>query len=186
MHLAAFENRVGDLRAIEQLVNRATAAGGHWVPARVARGGIRANDAEDRPHADEFEASLRAAADALRRRRGQPYASALESLPPEIREYWLGVLEEDEREPEAERKHAPTTEGLLHFLTEDALVELASQRRDTDARPTIRRQAQGENFDPDRLSSIAEWEERPDREFERNLAMLLKLQEVRMKAQNAG
>ncbi|MBF0454191.1 MAG: hypothetical protein HQL72_05155 [Magnetococcales bacterium] len=53
------------------------------------------------------------------------------------------------------------------------------RRQELDNRPLIRAQAFGEAFDPHRLDRLARYEIHLDRKFEKTLAMLLKLKELR-------
>ncbi len=76
--------------------------------------------------------------------------------------------------------------SLARFLKTEALPFYTDRRRELDNRPLIRSQAFGEACDPDRLATLARYEVHLDRKLERMLAMLIKLQDLRLRAPAKG
>jgi len=105
--------------------------------------------------------------------RGGPdaYDQALQALEDDSRDWWLEHVDEGAY-PEA-------AEGLLSFI-DDHLYK-ACLREDKEARHAgaIKAQAFGEGLQAHRLEKLNRYESHLDRKFERTLAMLLKLKEVR-------
>ncbi|MDP3498153.1 MAG: hypothetical protein Q8R84_10930 [Candidatus Nitrotoga sp.] len=106
-------------------------------------------------------------------RKGGPnaYVKARLALTPEFREWWEQYLEEGEYEA--------TAEGLEEFISE--LLEPLCMRLEQTVRhhEAIKAQAMGEGLQPYRLEKLNRYETHLDRKFERTLAMLLKLKQLR-------
>ncbi|WP_287652128.1 hypothetical protein [Accumulibacter sp.] len=99
------------------------------------------------------------------------YDKALRALRQDSREWWQSQIEEEE--------HPATAEGLACFIRES--LEPFCIRATLEARytPAIRAQALGEGLRPHLLEKLNRYETHLDRKFERTLAMLLKLKELR-------
>ena len=67
----------------------------------------------------------------------------------------------------------------MRFLTDEVLPWFDTRRQDLRNRHLIREQAYGEALNPDKLERLGRYEVHLDRKFERTLAMLLKLKELR-------
>ena len=92
-------------------------------------------------------------------------------LLPESRDWWLEYVEEEE--------YPPTAEGLAEFIRRH--LEPICIRMDAQARhhAAINAQTLGEGLQVQRLEKLARYETHLDRKFERNLAILVKLREMR-------
>lgn len=132
------------------------------TPAEVAE--------RQREAALDLDATNKAAA-ILRRGGANAYDKARRALRADSREWF------DERTEEEE--HAATAEGLADFIR-DTLHPFC-YRFEREARLTTAIQAQtlGEGLQAHRLEKLNRYETHLDRKFERTLAMLLKLKELR-------
>ena len=99
------------------------------------------------------------------------YEKALRALIPESREWWDSFVDTEE--------FAATAEGLSEFIhehLEPLCIQAAQAARFT---PEIKTQIIGEGLQAHRLLTLTRYETHLDRKFERTLAMLLKLKELR-------
>lgn len=76
-------------------------------------------------------------------------------------------------------RRAPPPERLQHWLEELVATFFPLAQRELGARPALRLQAQGQSFSPDRMDKLLAKDERLDRQCEKTLAMLIRLQERR-------
>lgn len=105
------------------------------------------------------------------------YDRALRSLEPLIRECWQHLLETSSGQ--SSPKYTPTAESLLDWLKTEAYPFLRRGLAALDSGDAFREQAFGDSFEPDRLEKLARYETHLDRKYERILAILLKLQQLR-------
>lgn len=98
----------------------------------------------------------------------------------DLRDWWRGDL--DETDDKGQPKYAGTPEDLKRFLSEDALPWRKGWLASNSARPAIRAQVRAESFDAFRIRQLWEMEARLDRQFEKALGMLIRLQEIRRSA----
>jgi hypothetical protein len=122
------------------------------------------------------EAALRL----LNGRSPNAYTRALAKLHENTRESWEEQLARgpDDYE-EDETPYSADAESLRRFLQTEIIPWDDNRRLELKHRPQIRAQAFGEAVEPDRLERLARYEVQLDRKFERTVAMLLKLQELR-------
>lgn len=104
------------------------------------------------------------------------YEDVLARLDDDMRDWWTGELGEAES---GQPKYGQDCESLRRFLVEDALPWRRGWLATNAARPAIRAQAIAESFDPARVRQLWEMEARLDRQFEKALSMLIRLQEMR-------
>ncbi|MBK7953407.1 MAG: hypothetical protein IPK02_05240 [Candidatus Accumulibacter sp.] len=99
------------------------------------------------------------------------YEKALRALRQDSRDWWQVQIEEEE--------HPSTAEGLAQFISES--LDPLCFRATLEARytPAIKAQALGEGLQVHRLEKLNRYETHLDRKFERTLAMLLKLKDLR-------
>jgi hypothetical protein len=111
------------------------------------------------------------------------YQAALAVLPENVRASWANELARspDELE-EGEEPATANVEGLRRFLEGDVQRWYDNWNNELATRPLLREQAFGEALDPDRLERLARYEVHLDRKFERVLAMLLRLKDLRQGA----
>ena len=126
---------------------------------------------EGQRSADLDLASTRKAATILRKGSADAYAKARRALIPESRDWW--------DEQVADEEHPATAEGLAEFIRET--LEPICYRTEREARftPAIKAQTLGEGLQAHRLEKLNRYETHLDRKFERTLAMLLKLKDLR-------
>jgi hypothetical protein len=118
----------------------------------------------------DWKAALKAAA-ILRKGGANAYEKARRALIPESRDWWDDQV--------ADEEHPATAEGLAEFLRES--LEPICHRMVQEARftPAIKAQTLGEGLHAHRLEKLNRYETHLDRKFERTLAMLLKLKQLR-------
>jgi hypothetical protein len=111
------------------------------------------------------------------------YTRALGALRDDTRAWWEEQLtwEADDYEENQERYRADP-ESLRRFLESEVIPWYEKRQLELDHRPLIRAQAFGEAVEPERLDRLARYEVHLDRKFERTVAMLLKLQDLRATA----
>jgi hypothetical protein len=189
-HMAALQERVGTTYKAEETVSRALitfedeAESGELAQA-IAIAPERDSDALIDTNADE--ALTRRAIAILETGDPAAYGEALNALGTDTRDWWEDVLGHEEQtrgngEPAPGEDDRPTMrsgEQLLRFLTEDVLGLFDTTRAQVARRPAIRLQAHGESLDPWRMDRILALDDRLIRQFEKTLAMLLKLKEMR-------
>ncbi len=127
--------------------------------------------AESQQHAALDLAATRKAAAILRKGGPNAYAKARRALIQESRDWWDEHVEEEE--------HPATAEGLAKFIRET--LEPICYRMECEARftPAIKAQTLGEGLRAHLLEKLNRYETHLDRKFERTLAMLLKLKDLR-------
>lgn len=127
--------------------------------------------AERQRHARyDLEATQKAAA-ILRRGGANAYDKALRALLPDSRDWWQEYVEEEEC-PE-------TAEGLAEFIREHLEPLCVGMEKEARHHEAIKAQALGEGLQVHRLEKLTRYETHLDRKFERTLAMLVKLKELR-------
>ncbi len=107
----------------------------------------------------------------LRKGGGRAYERALRALLPDTREWWQNYMD-DEAYP------ADAT-GLASFLAERVIPFVCQQEKESRHHDAIVNQTLGEGLQAYRLEKLARYETHLDRKFERTLAMLIKLKELR-------
>jgi hypothetical protein len=118
----------------------------------------------------DLEATRKAAA-ILRRGGTHAYDRAVRSLQPDSRDMWQEYLDEEEYPGDAG--------GLASFIQkhlEPLCQELEKEARHHEA---IKNQTLGEGLQAYRLEKLSRYETHLDRKFERTLAMLIKLKDLR-------
>lgn len=102
------------------------------------------------------------------------YEKALRALTRDDRENWAEWVEEGECEPNAE--------GLAEYLCDTLGPYYRQHHKEAKFQPEIKKQVIGEGLQPGRLEKLSRYEAHLDRKFERTLAMLLKLKELRARS----
>jgi hypothetical protein len=116
-------------------------------------------------------AATRKASAILRKGGANAYKRARLALIEESRDWWDCSIDDEE--------HPATAEGLEEFIRDS--LEPICYRMEKEARyqPAIKAQTLGEGEQAHRLEKLNRYETHLDRKFERTLAMLLKLKELR-------
>lgn len=115
--------------------------------------------------------ATRRAAGILRQGFANAYDKALRTLRADSRDWFLACIEDEE--------YPATAVGLAAFITEHlepACIGIEKQARHHDA---IKAQTLGEGLHVHRLDKLSRYETHLDRKFERTLAMLVKLKQLR-------
>lgn len=120
----------------------------------------------------ELDLAATQKAAAILRKGGQnAYTKALRALIQDSRDWWDEHVEEEE--------HPATAEGLAEFIRDS--LEPLCYRMVNEAKftPAIKAQTLGEGLQAHRMEKLNRYETHLDRKFERTLAMLLKLKDLR-------
>ena len=118
----------------------------------------------------DLEATSKASA-ILRKGGDRAYEKALRALLPDSREWWEGFVEEAEYTADAG--------GLNSFISEHLFPLCFEQEKESRHHDAIVNQTIGEGLQAYRLEKLSRYETHLDRKFERTLAMLIKLKDLR-------
>jgi hypothetical protein len=130
------------------------------------------NEITERLQYAELDLAATQKAKAILRKGGKnAYQKARNALINDSRNWWDEYVEEEQ--------YPATAEGLAEFIRE--VLEPICVRMEKEARyqPAIKAQTLGEGLQAHRLEKLNRYETHLDRKFERTLAMLLKLKELR-------
>ena len=116
-------------------------------------------------------AATQKAAAILRKGGPNAYAKARRALIQDSRDWWDEQVEEEE--------HPATAEGLAEFIRESLEPFCTRMAMEAEYTPAIKAQTLGEGLQAHRLEKLNRYETHLDRKFERTLAMLLKLKDLR-------
>ncbi|WP_194270023.1 hypothetical protein [Candidatus Methylospira mobilis] len=116
-------------------------------------------------------AATRKAAAILRKGGANAYQRARRTLIQESRDWWDQYVEDGE--------HPATADGLEQFISETLEPICFQMEREARYQPAIKAQTLGEGVQVHRFEKLNRYETHLDRKFERTLAMLLKLKELR-------
>ena len=119
----------------------------------------------------DLQATERAAA-ILHKGGANAYDKALRALPADSRDKWREWVEEEE-------EYETTAENLAEFIRDHLLPVRIRDLKEIRHQPAIRAQTLGEGLQMHRLEKLNRYETHLDRKFERTLAMLVKLKELR-------
>lgn len=118
-------------------------------------------------------AATRKAAAILRKGGPNAYTKARRALIQESRDWW------DDNIGEAEGKYPATAEGLAKFIRDSMEPICFQMAREAQFTPAIKAQTLGEGLRAHVLEKLNRYETHLDRKFERTLAMILKLKDLR-------
>jgi hypothetical protein len=106
-------------------------------------------------------------------RRGGPsaYEKALRALRADSRDWWRDFV--------ADEEYPETAEGLDEFISKHLAPVCHQTEKEARHHDAIKAQALGEGLQAHRLEKLNRYETHLDRKFERTLAMLLKLKDMR-------
>ncbi len=127
--------------------------------------------AEQQRHAELDLGATQKAAAILRKGGPNAYTRARRALIQESRDWW------DEHVEEAE--HPATAEGLAEFIRDSREPICYRMVKEAEFTPAIKAQTLGEGLRAHLLEKLNRYETHLDRKFERTLAMLLKLKDLR-------
>ena len=118
----------------------------------------------------DIDASNKASA-ILRKGGDRAYEKALRTLLPDTREWWQNYVDDEEYTADAT--------GLAAFITEHITPFAYQQEKEARHHDAIVNQTIGEGLQAYRLEKLSRYETHLDRKFERTLAMLIKLKDLR-------
>ena len=118
----------------------------------------------------DIETSNKASA-ILRKGGDRAYDKALRALMPETREWWQDNLDDEEYTADAT--------SLAAFISEHVTPYSYQQEKESRHHDAIVNQTIGEGLQAYKLEKLSRYETHLDRKFERTLAMLLKLKDLR-------
>jgi hypothetical protein len=111
-------------------------------------------------------------ASAILRKGGErAYDKALRALLPDTREWWQNYVDDEEYSADAT--------GLAAFISEQVSPFCHQQEKESRHHDAIVNQTIGEGLQAYRLEKLSRYETHLDRKFERTLAMLIKLKDLR-------
>jgi hypothetical protein len=116
-------------------------------------------------------AATRKAAAILRKGGSNAYAKARRALLQDTRDWWDESVEEEE--------HPATAEGLAEYIRKTLEPLCFQMEREARFTPAIKAQTLGEGLRAHLLEKLNRYETHLDRKFERTLAMILKLKQLR-------
>ncbi len=127
--------------------------------------------AERQRDAEHDLAATRKAAAILRRGGAKAYDKALRTLLPESRDWWQEYVDDEE--------YPATADGLIDFIRKHLEPLCLGNEKEARHHAAIKAQTLGEGLQANRLLTLNRYETHLDRKFERTLAMLLKLKDLR-------
>ena len=145
--------------------------GGEHADLREFMEGTPEEIAERQREAALDLAATQKAAAILRKGGPNAYAKARRALIQESRDWWDEHVEEE--------KHPATAEGMAEFIRDSLEPICYRLLKEAQYAPAIKAQTLGEGLQVHRLEKLNRYETHLDRKFERTLAMLLKLKELR-------
>jgi hypothetical protein len=107
----------------------------------------------------------------LRKGGANAFEKALRALQDDSRDWWAGQVEEEEFTADAE--------GLASFIDSHLHPFCITQEKEARHHEAIKNQAVGEGLHAYKLEKLSRYETHLDRKFERTLAMLIKLKDLR-------
>lgn len=131
----------------------------------------RERASEDHEEIKLQQRSVRKAMSIIRQCRPGAYAKARQALPPESRESWDSHVATGRF-----HDNARSLSTYIHDVLEPVFNELEKRSRYQSA---IKTQTLGEGLQAHKLEQLSRYETHLDRKFERSLAMLLKMKELR-------
>jgi hypothetical protein len=129
------------------------------------------DNAESLKSAELDLAAGRKAAAILRKGGANAYEKARRALIQESRDWWDERVEDEE--------HPATAEGLAEFIRDSLEPICYRMAREAQFTPAIKAQTLGEGLRAHLMEKLNRYETHLDRKFERTLAMLLKLKDLR-------
>ena len=124
---------------------------------------------ETRQYREQLEGVLRI----LRKDDAKSYKKALKSLVPDDRDSWEELV--------VGESYQPTAEGLREYINDQLWPLAITMQKEAIHHEAIKAQIIGEGLQPAHLENLCRYETHLDRKFERTLAMLIKLKEMRGK-----
>ncbi len=133
---------------------------------------LKPEDVTESQHAARHDLDATSKAAAILRKGGErAYDKALRALLPDSRDWWESHLDDEEDKADAE--------GLASFISEHLSPYCHKQEKESRHHDAIVNQTIGEGLQAFKLEKLSRYETHLDRKFERTLAMLIKLKDLR-------
>ena len=176
LHLSSLRSCMGGY-SDQKIARTALVASDVMKPSTDDRAAITTLASEDEGHAEYYREELADLNKAISILEAGTSKAAVDAATACLREdtieWWESLIAEDEDGV------LDSAEGLHGFLVNKVLPEVEKLIRGVDQRPEIRLHAWGESMDPIRLARLIALDTELDRQYERNLGMLLKLQAMK-------
>ena len=177
LHVAQLYARSGitkDYGTSDGLVKRALACQTYRLrkyDSRTAIATDRDDDRELAAYAEDVGERTRKALEVIDA--GGTFADTIAYLEEDTLEWW------DDEQAGDDARFSADARGLRNFIEMKLLPWLEGLGKEASERPEVRVQAHGESLNPARLGVLYALDERLTRQFEKTLAMLIKLQDLR-------
>jgi hypothetical protein len=133
---------------------------------------LKPEDVTENQRAARHDLNSTEKASAILRKGGdRAYDKALRALLPDSRDWWDSCV--------AEEEYTANANGLASFITEHLFPLCHQQEKESRHHDAIVNQTIGEGLQAYRLEKLSRYETHLDRKFERTLAMLIKLKDLR-------
>ena len=133
---------------------------------------LRPSDVTESQHAARYDLDATNKASAILRKGGdRAYDKALRALQADTRDWWQSYVDDEDYTADAT--------GLAAFITERVTPFVYQQEKQSRHHDAIVNQTIGEGLQAHRLEQLSRYETHLDRKFERTLAMLIKLKDLR-------
>ncbi len=186
-HMASLQERIGDDYRTRQTLARALISQQGQAENEELADTLRHAPERDQSDVDDANEDERFTCKGIAiLEAGGSYEKALAAVREDTRGWWEDILRDDlvnypNGEPDEGESYVPSrpdAASLLRFLKDDVLPVFEKTRSHAARRPAIRLQAWGESLDPFRADRILALDERLTRQFEKTLAMLLRLRGI--------
>jgi hypothetical protein len=182
VHMMALEDAATDEYDIKRLAKRARVRLGNIDAPEHITAILAMSEADDANERQELARNRKAtdrAQEILEAGGADAYERALGTVDADTLQAWRERVDDEANAVVPD--YVPTAESLLAFLVREIAPWEESADQGIEARPSLRLQAIGESLDPARMERLLSIDTRIDRDLERAVAMLVKLQELRLR-----
>jgi len=188
-HMASLQERLGEDHKTKQTLSRALLSHERRAENDELRETLRCAPERDQLDVEDADSDERLTRQGIAiLESGGSYEKGLAAVREDTRGWWDDILRDDlanypDGEPDESGSYVPSRPdavSLLRFLKEDVLPIFEKKRAQAARRPAIRLQAWGESMDPFRIERVLALDERLTRQFEKTLAMLIRLRAMRL------
>jgi hypothetical protein len=182
VHMMGLEDAATNEYDLKQLARRARVRLGNidapdHITAILAMS--EADDANERQELARNRKATHRAQEILEAGGGDAYERALAAVDADTLQAWRERVDDEANAVKPD--YVPTAESLLAFLVREIAPWEEEAEQGINARPALRLQAMGESFNPLRMERLLSIDTRIDRDLERAVGMLIRLQELRLR-----
>lgn len=178
MHMHSLQSQVGYSDG-GALGRAALVLSSRRKPVADVREALTSNEQDDESDQDYFRRESEDLSKAIAILENDQTPAAVDAAKALLRDdtigWWEGYIEEWEIEDD----HEIRAQRLLEFLKNHVRTEVDKLIASVEQRPALRLQAWGESLNPVRYAKLLALESELDRQFEKSLGMLIRLQEMR-------